>query len=67
MIEVSVNLPTTPPQCREHAKIIIPDVGDKWRHVQARWVLEVETVNKRIDFCADSYEKIRAKYAVVTH
>ena len=63
----SVNLPATPVQCRQHVQIISPGVGDKWRYVQAQWELEANAANKRIDFCANGYDKIRAKYAVVSH
>jgi hypothetical protein len=61
----AVNLPAYPDYCKKLMPLVNAKVGDKWRHIEAQWLLNRDYVNKQIAWCADNYETIRKKYALV--
>lgn len=61
--EAGVNLPDLPPACRQKMSRIAPQVGQKWRAVQLRWLTAADEQDARTGLCAGFYDNVRSRFS----
>lgn len=57
-----VSLPDWPVYCSEEMPAVIPKIGEKFRHSQARWEVVRDNENARIKWCAEHYGTVKKSY-----
>ena len=60
---VQTPLPDWPGYCTDAMPAVVPKVGELFRHTQARWEVVRENENKRIEWCAAHYDRVRQAYS----
>ncbi|WP_210164400.1 hypothetical protein [Allorhizobium undicola] len=61
--QASTNLPERPAICREHfTRPALPRADDLARHREDQWQAAADAADRRVDFCGNFYDQVRAAY-----
>lgn len=62
-IAAGTKLPDLPVECRQKMARVVPKYGaEKPRNTQLRWEVSADSVDRRIERCANFYDGVKTRY-----